>query len=201
MKKQAPPRGVKNNNNVFIKRNVQVTTFGTTVATGWNAIPLTFSANSLPGWSGLQDNFDTYRINAVKLTLTPFWDTADVNQNGPAYNTLPRVYTQIDRNGFPAGSLATEARFLESAKTYQVMEPGKGFTIFIKNPAVEGSVAIGGGFTANAQTTWSPWLDTSNGNVEHNGAAMGIVLPAGSPGSGWYYNINATYYLQMRHSV
>lgn len=200
-KSTRPSKNIKNNNNCFIKRSVQITTFGTSVGAGWSSIPLVFTANQLPGWSEIQALFDSYRINAVKLTLTPFWDGSDATQNGPAYTTIPRVYTLIDRNGFPAGSLASEALFLESSKCVQIMKPTEGFTVYVKNPGVEGAVATGSGFTANAKANFSPWLDTSNGNVEHYGAAVGIVIPAGSATSGWYYNINATFYMQVKNAV
>lgn len=124
-----------------------------------------------------------------------------MNQNGPFYTTLPRVYTVVDRNGFNAGSLASENLFLEAAKCRLIKKPQEPFNIYIKAPGCELAVANGGGFTANAATTYRPWLDLSGLNIEHYGAALGMIMPSGSPTSGFYYNVNATFYLQFKNVI
>lgn len=205
-KKQIVPRNIVKDNVVFIKRQYLAATFGRTVGGGWGANPITFTANSLPSWSEFQSLFDSYRICAIKCTFTPWWDGNDLSNQGTANGVwttvLPRVYTLVDRNGITAGSLATENQFIESAKAVLIQKPQEPFSIYIKNPGVESAVSIGGGFTANAEEKTSPWLDTSNGGVEHFGAAIGMVLPGGSAADiGFFYNINVTFYMQFKNAV
>lgn len=199
---QKAPASYKFNNNVFIKRTIVIGTANTTVAAGWTSFPYTFTASSIPTWANLASNFDSYRINAIKMTFTPFWDGNDTqNQFGANTIALPRVYTLIDRNGITAGSLAFEDQFIESAKAVQQTKPQEAFSIYLRRPGVEGSVDIGGGFANNAKTNWSPWLDTSNPLVVHNGAALGMIIPGGAAAAGWSYHVTCTFYLQFRNAI
>lgn len=198
-RKVMPMRRYINNNHVFIKRQFLLPTVGAT-GLGWVSVPLNFRFGDLPSYPEML-LFDSYKIHAIKLTFTPFWDSNDLSNQQSFTTVLPRVYTIVDRNGFPAGSLATEAQFLEHSKSRQIRKPQEPFSIYIKNPGVETAAAIGGGFTANGVTRYSPWIDTSNVNIEHFGCAIGIILPAGNPNCGFYYNVVATYYLHFKNAV
>lgn len=205
-RKAVIPRNIIKDNVTFIKRTIirDPESIGVLSTSGWTAFPFSFNVNQIPTWSEFQSLFDSYRVNAIKLTLTPYFSGVDSTLTGPGivYPTFqPRVYTLIDRNGFPAGSLATENQFIESAQAQIVKKPCEPFEIYIKNPGVEAAVAIGGGFTANAMNKFSPWLDTSNPSVEHWGAAVGMVIPPNSVNGGFFYNVNVTYYMQFRNAV
>lgn len=195
-----PRRNIKMNT-MFCKRHVHLGTVGTTVAGGWQAFPYVFSLNQLPAFSEFVSLFDAYKINAVKLTFTPFWDSNDMNQNGPVYTINPRVYTVVDRNGFPAGSIASEALFHEQSKCRLITKPMEPFSIFIKAPGLEIPGSTGGGFTGIGVNFSRKWIDTSVPAMNYNGAAIGITIPAGSPTAGFYYNVVATYYLQFKNVV
>lgn len=185
------------NNHVFIKRQFVSNGIGANVAGGFKSFPSVFKFNDLPSYPEML-LFDSYKIHAIKVTYTPYWDNSDmINQS---FAILPRVYTVVDRNGFPAGSLATENQFLEHAKCRQIKKPTEPFSIYIKNPGVETSGAIGGGFTANGLTRYSPWIDTSNVNIEHFGSALGIILPSGPADLGFYYNVVVTYYMHFKNA-
>lgn len=188
------------NNHVFIKRQFVKDTVGATVSGGWTSFPFIFKFNDLTSYPEML-LFDSYKIHAIKLTFTPYWDSNDLSNQVNYTTVLPRVYTIVDRNGFPAGSLATENQFLEHAKARQIRRPQEPFSIYIKNPGVETSAATGGGFTANGLTRYSPWIDTSNVNIEHFGCALGMILPGGSPTAGFYYNVVATYYMHFKNAV
>lgn len=199
----AVPKNVVRNNHLFIKRQYNRTTIGQPVSAGWTAYPFEFSLNQLPSYSELASVFDSYKIHAVKLTFTPYWDSNDLSAQQSATTTvLPRVYTLVDRNGFPAGSLATENQFLENGKARQILKPQEPFSIYIKSPGVETAAArTGSAFTQNGATVYSPWLDTSADDVGHWGCALGMIIPAGVPTASFFYNVNATYYLQFKNAV
>lgn len=196
------PRTMVRNNHVFIKRMFTGPTIGRTPALGWGATPLQFALNQLPSYSELQAVFDAYKIHAVKVTFTPYWDSNDLANQTGFTTVLPRVYTVVDRNGFPAGSLATENQFLESAKARLIRKPQEPFSIYIKNPGVEAAAErTGSAFTQNGVNMYSPWLDTSSSDIGHWGCAIGMIIPAGSPDSGFFYNTTITYYMQFKNAV
>lgn len=198
-----PPARSVTANNVFIKRTVVLDSIIQPVTTTWQAYPYIFAINRVPSYSEMASLFSEYKINAVKLTFTPFWDGSDAqNQWGSNTIALPRVYTLIDKNGISPGVLATENQFLEYGTAVQMKRPQEPFSIYVKNPQAEGAAAIGGGFTGNAIQVASPWLDTLNLNIEHHGAAIGIAIQGGSgTGTAWGYHVTATYYFQFKNAV
>ena len=189
------PKMIKTNT-VFMKRHVYVNTIGTNVGTGWTAFPFQFKLDNLPAYSEFTSLFDAYRINGVKLTFTPFWDSNDVVNQGTVSN--PRVYTVIDANGIPPGSVNTEAKMHEYSNMKIIYDPMKAFSIYIKNPSYElASTGTGN----NAVTSNRDWLDTDNPSIPHNGAAVGMIIPVGTPTTGFYYNVIATYYLEFKTAL
>lgn len=188
------PKLVKSNT-VFLKRSVVLESIGRTVTTGWGAFPYQFTLNQLPAYSELQAVFDSYRINAIKLTFTPYWDNNNWNITNTVY-VLPRVYTLIDKNGIPPGQIATEAQFLEYSNSRQIVKPQEPFSIFIKKPSVE----MRAGSTDNVGNA-SPWIDTADPTVPHHGCAAGMVIPSGSADVGFFYHVVATFYLEMKTAV
>lgn len=194
------PRRTMRSNALTCTRKVILGTWGALKSQGWLTNPYQFRLDGISSYSEFQSLFDSYRINAVKLTFTPFWDSSDVTQTSAPYTGLPRVYTIIDRNGIPLNSINTEAKILEYSKSRVIKKPQEPFSIYIKYPGVEMSSA---GDLASSPAVFKarPWIDTSNATIPHNGCAIGMVCPVGSDTSGWYYHVVATYYLQFRTVV
>lgn len=195
------PKNVRQNT-MFCKRMTTLSQLVLQRPTTWSAFPLTFRLDQLPAYTEFTSLFDSYKIHAIKLLFTPLWDSVDVaNDTQAPFPTLPRVYTVVDRNGFPSGSLASESLFLESAKTRMIRKPQEPFSIYIRAPGVEGAVSIGGFFTANAKQNYKPWVDTSRPDVEHLGCAIGMASTGGADGAKWIYNVTATFYMEFKNVV
>lgn len=186
------PRNIKTNS-LVTKRSYVLEPFGVSVSSGWVAVPFQFRLNDIPTYSEFQSLFDSYKINGVKLTFTPYWDSNDLSNQLSSTYTLPRVYTLIDNSGIPAGSIATENQFLEYANARIITDPSKAFTVYVKNPTVE-TFATSNFSVENKK----PWIDLSHPDVIHHGAAMGMVIPAGASTAVFYYNIVATFYLSFK---
>lgn len=168
------------------------------IAGTWTAYPYTFRAGNLPNYSAYQALFDQYRINAVKLTFTPYWDNNDLGQQGSTtVAAMPRVYTIIDRNGIGPGSIATEDLMLEYGNCRQITRPGQPFSIYIKSPGIETDVEVSG-VGVPAMTMYKKFLDTNTGTVDHFGCAIGWIQPGVTGTTSFNYHVVATYYLQFK---
>ncbi|MEO5351389.1 MAG: hypothetical protein H7836_17370 [Magnetococcus sp. YQC-3] len=199
-RKRNLPRLAIKSNAMMCTRKVVLGTVGTQVGTGWTSYPYSFRFDDIVSYAELQSVFDCYKINAIKLTFTPYWDSNDVSNQTGFTGVLPRVFTLIDRNGIPSGALATEDLFLEYGNARQIRNPQRPFNIYIKAPGVELSSA--GAITSlPAVTKYKPWIDTSNTTIPHNGCAIGMVIPAGTSTMGFYYHVVATFYLQFKNVV
>jgi len=188
-------------NVVYLKRHVILGTISTTVTLGWQAFPYSFRLDTIPNYSELQSVFDQYKVNGIKLQFTPYWDGNDYATQGTNnFSVLPRVYTLTDENGIPAGSINTEAKFLEYSNAKQIIEPQKPFSIYFR-PNIEMSSA-GDSNTQAAVTSNGPrWIDTSNPTIPHNSCAIGMIVPTGlTGGQSWVYHVVATYYLQFKNA-
>lgn len=197
-KRLTVPRAVRQNL-VSVKRTFNLGTIGHTVATGWAAYPYTFALADLPNASEFTTLFDAYKLNAVKLTFTPFYDSNDsVAQVGATVTWLPRVYTCLDRNGIASGALATEDLMCNYANLRAIRKPQEPFSIYINAPGVETGV-LAGSSNLNAATKYKTWIDCVADSVTHNGCAIGWVTGGSASGVGWYYHVRATYYLQFKN--
>lgn len=179
-----------------VKLNRVVGTIGHAGAT-WTAYPFQFRVGNLPQYSSYQALFDAYRLNAVKITFTPFNDSLDRGSTvTTAGLSMPRLYTLIDRNGIAAGTIATENQFLEYGSSKQIKNPLKPFSIYIKAPGNESSVDVSG-VNVPALTTYKRWIDTNTGTADFNGCAVGWIAP--NAVSTWYYHVVETYYVQFKN--
>lgn len=194
------PRKMIKSNGMMCTRKIVLGTVGTTVSLGWLAFPYQFKLDDIVSYSEFTNLFDSYKINAIKLTFTPYWNSNDVSNQTSFTGVLPRVYTLIDRNGIPVSTLNTEDRFLEYSNARQIKNPDKPFSIYVKAPGVE--LSSSGAITSSpAVIKYKPWIDTSNTTIPHNGCALGMVIPAGTSTMGFYYHVVATYYLQFKTVV
>lgn len=193
------PKTIKENI-VSFKRQFLLGTASVTVTSGWTAFPYSFRLDTMPNYSEIQSVFDSYRINAVKLTFMPYWDGNDyATQSATNFTVLPRVYTLIDGNGIPAGTINTEDKFLEYSNSKIITKPQEPFTIYFK-PDIE--VQAGGAAASGMSAGGPQWIDTSRVDVSHNGCALGMILPTGlTGGQTWAYQIVCTYYLSAKSVV
>lgn len=188
-------RAIKSNL-VYVKLRHVIGTNGGSSGS-WVSFPYTFQLQNIANYTAYTGVFDQYRINAVKLTFTPFNDSNDLSNPGATGQVLPRVYTIVDRNGITAGSLATESATIENGSTRQIRNPEKPFSIYIKSPGVETYAETVAGSSNLGVTQYKKFIDTNNTNIAHYGAGIGWLQP--NTGYGWYYHVVATYYLQFKN--
>lgn len=188
-------RAIKNNL-VYVKLRHVVGSIGGSSGS-WISYLYAFQLSNIANYTAYTGVFDQYRINAVKLTFTPYNDTNDLSNSGATGQNLPRVYTLIDRNGITTGSLATENSTIENGSTRQIRNPEKPFSIYVKSPGIETFAETVVGGSNIGLTQYKKFIDTNNTNIAHYGAGVGWVQP--NAGSGWFYHVVATYYLQFKN--
>lgn len=192
-------RAIKSNL-VYVKLRHVLGPYGGPANT-WTHFPFAFKFSDIANYSAYSGVFDQYRINAVKLTFTPFSDSADLGNTittvAPGMS-LPRVYTLIDRNGITSGSLSTENQTIENGSTRQIRYPEKPFSIYIKSPGIEAVAENINGTASYGLTQYRKFIDSNNVDVAHYGAGIGWFQP-NSNSVGWYYHVVATYYMQFKN--
>lgn len=192
------PRRAVRTQTTFIKRSFPLQSIAVAEGT-YTAHPYQFRLDTLPNYSEITNLFNQYRINAVKLSFTPYYVDNNLANTVNTYYAMPRVYTLIDRNGIPPGQLATEAQFLEYGTAKQIVEPNKPFSIYIKKPCVE--LASAGDVATNPSVMkWNPWVDVNNPTIPHHGCAVGMTMPAGLSGTFFTYHVVATYFMEFKNT-
>lgn len=161
--KRSVPRSLRTNN-LIVKR----TSFSSTWAFGtastndfWRYY--TFTAADINNFSEMSALFDEYKINAIKVTFRPRYDTA---QTG----SLPQAYAHVvidpESTVAPTGvySAANLNTFLENSgvKTYTLNRP---FSVYFK-PKV--SDQLFGGGTASSLLN-PPFVKSNETAVQHRG--------------------------------
>lgn len=196
-RKASITRAIKSNL-VSIKRSVRLDNFST--STTFTANSYVFTLSALPGASEFTALFEQYKINAVKLTFIPFFNSMDSEQqldnvaSARSWTTTPRVFTCIDKDGAPPTS---ETLFLERGNMRLVKRPLDSFSIYISKPCVQFGTANLLAITGGAPKP-SPWIDCDNFNIQHWGCAIGAQMPASSAGTSFIYSVVATYYMQFK---
>lgn len=147
-------------------------TFGTAATTDfWRYLYFTptFDCN---GFVDYADVFDEYRVNAIKVTFRPAYDSIQNNQAAGALSqrqAYAHVVVDPSSTVAPSGtySAATLNEFLSQGKvrTYTLNRP---FSVYFK-PKVSESV-YGGGTAARVYD--SPWIKTTEGGVQFRGFHM-----------------------------
>lgn len=197
------PRGLKSNV-MSCTRSYVAQPFASTVAGGWAYFNYTFTLSGLQNYTEFTNLFGKYRINAIKLTFQPNYTGIDEPQaqaNAGAtgsWNILPRVHTIVDTSGLNTAQIDSESDMMEFSKCRTIRYPNRPFSIYIRKPCVHLGTAnvttIVGGAPKNM------WIDTANYNVVHHGAAVGMIVPAGSSTGGWSYQVIVKYYMQFKEA-
>lgn len=132
----------------------------------------TFTPNDINGFIDYADVFDEFRINAIKVTFRPAYDSIqNVTGAGSLAQRQAYAYVLVDPSTTvaPTGTYtaATLNDFLSQGKvvTYTLNRP---FSVYFK-PKV--SEAVFGGGTA-ARVYDSPWIKTSETGVQFRGFHM-----------------------------
>lgn len=156
-------------NKLVTKRTFYATNWtfsNATVAGYWQYFQFDLSVvPNLVEWTGL---FDEYKINAIKLTFRPRYDSVDVG-NAAAATSLPQAYLHytVDpgNNAVPSGiyNSATLNSFLEHSgvKTRTLNRP---VSIYFKPKILTEASGNIGGLVRNPG-----FIRTSNSNVAHRG--------------------------------
>lgn len=158
--------------------------------------------NNVPNVSEYVSVFDTYRINSIKYTFRPRYDSFAGNDTTDT--TLPGVTNQggsdvhviVDPKSTvnPSGTYTTANlnAFLENGKvrTYSGNKP---FSFLIKYPCIQTDV----NGTSSAQLQRAPYLSTKTGTIAHRGAHTFIsdVNLTGNFGNSWdvFVTLNMTF--------
>lgn len=168
----------------------------------WSCPGYYFTLSQLPSYTEFTNLFEQYRINAVKLTFQPYYNSMDTEGQianaaaGIAYNNIPRLYTLVDKDG--AITATTENGMLEYASARFIRNPMKSFSVYVKSPCVQigtaNSLSIVGGAPKG-----KVWLDCDNYNIQHWGCAVGGLMPAPSSAFNTIgYSVVAKFYMQFR---
>lgn len=186
-----------------IKRSFYLETWSPNTATTggfWRYLGLTFT--TVPNYTELQTLFDQYKINGIKYTFRPRYDsfagndTVDTtlpgvtNQGGCNVHVINDPYSVIVPGGtYTSGTLNN---FLEqgSARTYQGIKP---FSVYFK-PSVSTTISS----DASARRIRAPWLLTSSAGLNHAGFHVFAQDPNLTGNFGQAFDIFVTVYMSFK---
>jgi len=172
-------RAPKDDDTVTIRR--MFTDTNLQISTTWAGASYAFSFNNLPFYGQLQNVFEMYRVNWIKIHFKPEFNSLEGNQlsaNVAAATTggltVPRMYSVIDEDG----EINTSSEsYMQSYNTVTLhRNPLLGFTVFIRNPCAQSVVANSLTLTGAAPTP-GIWIDTANASVAYYGAGVGGIMP------------------------
>lgn len=187
---------------VFIKRTFRALTWTPDVATTsgfWRNSGYTL--NVMPSSTDVTSLFDQYKINGVKITFRPRYDSFAGNDTTDT--TLPGITNQggcdvhciVDPYNMtaPSGTYtnANLNMFLENGRvrTYSGNKP---FSVFVK-PTVDHEL---GGITSSQRKR--TWVSTTQPGITHYGAQFFIADPGLTGNFGQSWDVYFTYYLACR---
>lgn len=164
------------------------------------------SFTNLPNFAELSALFEHYRINKIKLTFMPAYDSFAGNDNsdtglpGITFNTGTYVHILNDPQSTqdPLGvyGSTTLNRFMELGKVKTIVGI-RPFSIYYTPAIVVGSIA--------SQFVSPRWLPMSANNQTHFGPQVYMQLPnfSGAAGSTWMqtWDVYVTMYLQVKGMV
>lgn len=159
-----------------------------------------FTPGAINNWAELAQVFDEVKINGIKVTFRPAFDSvtapaaagALVQPEGYAHVVVDPASTLNPSGAYGSTTLNT---LMENAgvKSYPLNKP---FSVYFKPEVV---VAMGGGSTF-AQTKRCPWLRTNDGTVGLTGFHVYLQQNNFSTGnSNIVLDAYVTYYCQFRN--
>lgn len=196
-----------------LTRGPRPTSFKRTVwAINWT--PSTATTNSfwrytgvtpinIPNWSEYQALFDQYRINGVKATFRPRYDsfagndTTDVtlpnitNQAGCLMHVINDPTSSVTPTGVYGSTVLQSFMEQGNVKTYS---GNKAFSIYFK-PTIEDNIVSG------TQRRKAPWLQTKDNSIPHWGFHVFAQDVNLTGNFGQSFDIYYTFYFQCRGST
>lgn len=146
-----------------------------------------FSLDDLPNYQEFTNLYDTYRLNAVKITFLPqMTESISLSAfNNP--NASVRFFSVIDYNDSAPPATIDELREYQSCKFTPVL---KRHSRYIYRPKIQdrGSTYAPG----------RPWIDTSAPDQDHFGLKIGIEPIQSTNITSMGYTVEAKYYLSFR---
>lgn len=163
------PRSMPRTNSTMIQRTTFIETWSfNSVSIGGFWRYYTVAMSQMNNWAEFKPVFDQYKINALKFTFRPRYDSYE--GANPVSPGLPLAYAHVIKDpastNIPSGtySLATVNSFLENGnvKTYPL---NKSFSVYYR-PKV--NVQIFGGGTASSVKS-SCFIKSTDDLVDHRG--------------------------------
>ena len=148
---------------------------------------LNFSLDDLPDYSEFTNLYDTYRLNAVKITFLPqMTESISLSSlNNP--NASVRFFSVIDYNdGNPPGSI-DELRQYQNCKFTPVLRK---HSRYIYRPKIQDR--------GQTYTPGRPWINTTSPDQDHFGLKIGIEPIQSTNVQSMSYTVEAKYYLSFR---
>lgn len=161
----------------------------------------TFSAANIGNFTDMSNLFDEYRINAIKVTFRPRYDSVIATLGG-GLTTLSQAYAHVIVDPastlLPSGVYAatTLNTFLENqgVKTYTLNRP---FSIYLK-PKVQDSLQGGG---TSTRVISPSFVKTSETGVDHRGFHMYLQQNAfATDNTQIKLDMYYTFYLTLRNT-
>lgn len=148
---------------------------------GFNYGSYKFKLSDLPSYTEFTSLFDSYRLCAVKLTVIPYANSAEISTA-----QLPIVYSVID---YTDASVPSSANALMEYPYCRIQRMDRPYNLYIK-PKVADSL-YQGAFTGYGMG--KQWVSTASPDVEHYGWKYGIECP-----SACGFRVRFTYYLMFK---
>lgn len=169
---------------------------------------VSFQAAYMPGWSGLANNFDQYRIEEIELNFVPSYNMGDVAAfgAGTAASSVPTILFAVDLDGQPSGSgLTSEQQLLQyqNMKRLYMDRPRKvKFTPKVSMEAYNGLSIT----PAYALSPKGQWIDCANGSVPQYGCLWYIPGTESTPqgqtlNTGWGCRVYVKYTVSFQNPI
>lgn len=152
--------------------------------------------SEMPNWAEYSAVFDEYRLNAVKVTFMPRYDSVDVSAATPMFyghSVIDSASTMIPTGTYGSGSLNT---LMENSgvRTRSLSKP---FSIYYR-PKI--AMQAFGGATNVYQTT-PKFLKTNDTSVDYRGFHMYLQgNQFSASGSNVKLDVFVTYYVTFRNT-
>lgn len=186
-----------------------VLTTGTTSNISYFAMSMYFSIDMLPDNSEFLTLFDQYKINRVKLRLTPY-STQSTLQSGVGVSGQNQglsciVHNIIDYDD--AAALTPSAAGINlirerlQFKTRNLFASRNGLKQYF-SPRVA-NAAFGGGVFGSYANVKAPWIDSNSPSVQHYGSKwlFEVFQPDVSVSCYIWFKLEATLYLELRQPI
>lgn len=164
-----------------------------------------YSMSNLPNFNAYTSLFDEFRINGIKITFRPRYDSISTpsvtDGTSQPVITQPQAYAHViidpDSGTTPGGvySSANLNTFLAAGDRVKSYTLNKPFSVYFK-PKVRDFIQ-GGGNTSRSMR--APWIRSTDTSVTHNGVHVFLQQNNFSVGANYVIlDMFVTYYFQTR---